>query len=45
MADTTLDKVALAAFRSRITKILPTQIRSCIADLTRSEEPRLNSSH
>ena len=34
MADTTLDQVALAAFRSRITKILPTQIRSCLEDLT-----------
>ena len=33
MADTTLDQVVLAAFRSRITKILPTQIRSCLADL------------
>jgi len=34
MADTTLDQVALAAFRSRITKILPTQIRSCLDDLS-----------
>ena len=34
MADTTLDQVALAAFRSRITKILPNQIRSCLEDLT-----------
>jgi len=34
MADTTLDQVALAAFRSRITKILPAQIRSCLEDLT-----------
>ena len=35
MADTrTLDQVALEAFRSRITRILPTQIRACIEELS-----------
>ena len=29
-----LDQVALAALRSRITKILPTQIRTCIEELS-----------
>jgi uncharacterized damage-inducible protein DinB len=38
MADpTTLDQVALAAFRSRITKILPAQVRSCIEDLSEEQ--------
>jgi hypothetical protein len=32
-ATTNLDQVALAALRSRITKILPTQIRTCIEEL------------
>ena len=34
MADTTLDQVALAAIRKRITRILPDQIRSCVVDLS-----------
>ena len=37
MPDTTLDQVALAAFRSRITKILPAQIRSCVEDLSEEQ--------
>jgi uncharacterized damage-inducible protein DinB len=37
MADTTLDQVALAAFRRRITDVLPTQVRSCIEDLTEEQ--------
>ncbi|HEV8482099.1 MAG TPA: DUF1572 family protein [Blastocatellia bacterium] len=38
MADTTtLDQVALAAFRNRITKILPAQVRSCIEDLSEEQ--------
>ena len=38
MADTkTLDQVALAAFRNRITNILPTHVRSCLADLSEEQ--------
>jgi uncharacterized damage-inducible protein DinB len=37
MADTTLDQVALAVFRRRITNVLPAQVKSCIEGLTEEQ--------